>query len=81
MNHRANATLLCSRNSRLARKLWVGLPDSRRMSILQELTVAFRLSIGMGDLRQLDSGWYVTHVGLIRLARRSRCAGIHVEPG
>ena len=79
-NHKANATLLCSRNSRLARKLWCGLIDSQRMSILRESTAAFRLSIGMGDLRLLDSSWYVTHVGLIRLARRNRCAGIHVEP-
>jgi hypothetical protein len=28
----------------------------------------------------LDGHWYVTHSGLIRLARRSHCAGIHVEP-
>jgi hypothetical protein len=79
-NHKANAMLLCSRNSRLARKLWCGLLDSQRMSILRELTAAFGLSIGMGDLRLLDSSWYVTHVGLIRLARRNRCAGIHIEP-
>jgi len=79
-NHKANAMLLCSRNSRLARKLWCGLLDSQKMSILRELTTAFRLSIEMGDLRLLDSGWYVTHVGLIRLARRNRCTGIHVEP-
>jgi hypothetical protein len=79
-NQTAKATLLCSRNSRLARKLWCGLIDSQRMSILRELTAAFRLSIGMGDLRLLESSWYVTHVGLIRLARRNRCVGIHVEP-
>ena len=28
----------------------------------------------------LDGRWYVTHTGLIRLARHSRCAGIHVRP-
>ena len=33
-----------------------------------------------GDLLWLDGHWYVSHSGLIRLARRSHCAGIHVEP-
>jgi hypothetical protein len=33
-----------------------------------------------GDLLWLDGHWYVTHSGLIRLARRNHCAGIHVEP-
>jgi hypothetical protein len=28
----------------------------------------------------LDNGWYATHAGLLRLARRNRCAGIHVQP-
>ncbi len=79
-DRKASTKSLCSRNSRLARQLWCGLIDSRRLNILRELTSAFKLSIAMGDLRLLDSGWYVTHSGLIRLARRSRCAGINVEP-
>ena len=33
-----------------------------------------------GDLIWLDGHCYVTHSGLIRLARRNRCSGIHVEP-
>jgi len=28
----------------------------------------------------LEGRWYVTHTGLIRLARCNRCAGIHVRP-
>jgi len=40
----------------------------------------YRFSIESGDLLWLDGHWYVTHSGLIRLARRSHCAGIHVEP-
>jgi hypothetical protein len=40
----------------------------------------FRLSVESGDLLWLDGHWYVTHSGLIRLARRNRCSGIHVEP-
>jgi hypothetical protein len=40
----------------------------------------YRFSVESGDLLWLDGHWYVTHSGLIRLARRSHCAGIHVEP-
>jgi len=40
----------------------------------------YRLSVESGDLIRLDGHWYVTHSGLLRLARRSHCAGIHVEP-
>src|SRR6476660_8847379 len=39
-----------------------------------------RFSVESDDLLRLDGHWYVTHSGLIRLARRSHCAGIHVEP-
>ena len=31
-----------------------------------------------GDLLYLNSSWYVTHAGLLRIARRERCSGIHV---
>jgi len=37
-------------------------------------------SVESGDLLWLDGHWYVSHSGLIRLAHRSHCAGIHVEP-
>src|SRR6476661_3233290 len=40
----------------------------------------YRLSVESGDLLWLDGRWYVTHSGLIRLARRNHCSGIHVEP-
>lgn len=40
----------------------------------------YRFSVESGDLLRLDGHWYVTHSGLLRLARRSHCAGIHVEP-
>ena len=35
--------------------------------------------MGAGDLIYLNNAWYVTHTGLIGLARRKRCSGIHVE--
>ena len=40
----------------------------------------YRLSVESGDLLWLDGHWYVTHSGLIRVARRNHCSGIHVEP-
>jgi len=36
--------------------------------------------VDAGDVIYLNNGWYVTHTGLIGLARRNRCAGIHVRP-
>ena len=44
------------------------------------LAKRYRLSVESGDLLWLDGHWYVTHSGLIRVARRSHCSGIHVEP-
>ena len=44
------------------------------------LASRYRFSVESGDLLWLDGHWYVTHSGLIRLARRNHCAGIHVEP-
>jgi hypothetical protein len=44
------------------------------------LAKRYRFSVENGDLLWLDGHWYVSHSGLIRLARRNHCAGIHVEP-
>jgi hypothetical protein len=49
------------------------------LQALKELTTDHRLSVRSGDLLLLDGRWYVTHSGLLRLARRSRCVGISVE--
>ena len=46
---------------------------------LRDLTSRFSLSLRCGDLLLLNGGWYVTHAGLIRLAERSRCSGMHVH--
>jgi hypothetical protein len=47
---------------------------------LRELTNNSSLSLRCGDLLLLSGGWYVTHTGLLRLATRRRCKGIHVHP-
>src|SRR3984893_15301590 len=47
---------------------------------LGELSRNSEFSLRSGDLLLLSGGWYVTHTGLIRLAARRRCRGIHVQP-
>jgi hypothetical protein len=64
---------------RLARRTWANL-SREALSRLREITEQHNFSIAAGDLTYLDNGWYVTHTGLLGLARRNRCAGIHVRP-
>jgi hypothetical protein len=50
------------------------------MAALRELTTDLGLSVALGELVLLGGKWYVTHAGLLRLARRSRCSSIRTEP-
>jgi len=43
---------------------------------LKELVETIGISVAAGDIQVLDGRWYVTHAGLLRLARRKRCVGI-----
>jgi hypothetical protein len=79
MNGSIKLRRLASRNHALAREWWADLLDPIQLRSLREITQSFCFSIAMGDLRLLQHGWYVTHTGLIRLARRHRCVGIAVE--
>ncbi len=47
---------------------------------LRQITRNFSFSLRFGDLLLLSGGWYVTHTGLNRLAKRCRCSGIQVQP-
>ena len=47
---------------------------------LQRTLDTYRLSLSRGDLTLLNGTWYVTHVGLLRLAARKHCLGIRVQP-
>ena len=67
------------RNRRFARKFW-GHISPAALHVLRELTSEYLLSIASGDLLLLDGRWYVTHNGLLGLARRNRCVGINVRP-
>jgi hypothetical protein len=63
---------------RMARRIWNNL-SRESLTRLREIATQNEFSVGAGDLIYLNSGWYVTHTGLIGLARRKRCNGIHVE--
>jgi len=65
-------------NLKLARAIWGGLPKTK-LDELRALVESHSLSVALGDVRFLDPHWYVTHAGLLRLARRNRCVGIHVQ--
>jgi hypothetical protein len=63
---------------RKARRIWNNL-SRESLAQLREIADKHDFSVGAGDLIHLNNGWYVTHTGLIGLARRKRCSGIHVE--
>src|SRR5580700_9552149 len=62
-------------NSKLARATWGGLSRSAIRS-LRTLTEEYSLLVSRGDLQLLDGRWYVTHAGLLRIARSKNCCGI-----
>jgi hypothetical protein len=65
-------------NVKLARNTW-GVLSRTALQVLKELTERHGLSIAGGDLQQLDGRWYVTHAGLLGLARRKHCSGVRVQ--
>jgi hypothetical protein len=67
-------------NLSAARRKWSAQMNPSTTQALRLLTQAYQFSVLRGDLLLLESGWYVTHTGLIRLAARKRCRGIHVQP-
>jgi len=71
-----SADRLFRRNLRLARKKWGAAITHDLRETLRAFSKDFCFSVSSGDLLLLDQRWYVTHVGLIRLARRNRCHGI-----
>ncbi len=70
---------LLRENLRFARQLLGGNLSARAAQSLQTVSSDFRFSLKNGELQVIGNSWYVTHTGLVRLARRRRCCGIHVE--
>ena len=62
-------------NTKHARAMWGAIPRIA-LDNLADLTEAHGLSVAAGDLQFLDSRWYVTHAGLLRIAQRRGCSGI-----
>ena len=71
--------VLSKANVRLAMAKWTGVERSA-VDELKRLSIDLGLSVAAGDLLYIGAHWYVTHIGLIRLAARKRCFGINVEP-
>jgi hypothetical protein len=69
------SNVMLHRDTKQARKLWGDLPKQTILS-LKELIRIHGLSLLSGDLQLLDGRWYVTHSGLLRVARRRGCSGI-----
>src|SRR5271167_1814257 len=65
-------------NKRSARKRW-GNVSAEGWQTLRQLINDHHLSVTLGDIILLDGRWYVTHSGLLALARRKKCSGILVE--
>jgi hypothetical protein len=67
-----------SRDLEIAKRIWPVLSDLQTEQ-LELLLRRHKLSVASGDLLFLDGRWYVTHTGLLAVAHRNRCAGMHVE--
>jgi hypothetical protein len=68
-----------TRNLALAKHIWSGQIYRQQQQALKSLSEQYGLSVAAGDLQLLESRWYVTHAGLIRLAQRRGCSGISVN--
>ncbi len=61
-----------------AKTIWPNL-SPLALQALANLIETYSLSVTSGELLYLEGKWYVTHAGLLGLARRKRCAGIQVR--
>jgi hypothetical protein len=63
-----------------ARKIWAESFNDNQSQQLGFLIKTYGFLVIRGDIQPIGGNWYVTHTGLLALARRKHCAGIHVEP-
>jgi hypothetical protein len=63
---------------RRAKCLWKHL-SRPSIEALKHLVTEYDLSVATGDVALIQGSWYVTHSGLLRLAERRRCHGIHTK--
>jgi len=70
---------LYRRNRRLAQQKWGLERNHPLLAALKSLTEDLALSVSAGDVILLQGNWYVTHAGLLRIAKRNRCSGMKVQ--
>jgi hypothetical protein len=76
---RTRYQVLSRLNCKLALQKWNLTRKHPLLDSLRKLSEEFELSVLTGDLMLLQTNWYITHTGLLRLARRNRCAGMRVQ--
>ena len=59
---------LSRKNLSAAKRKWPTRMNHHQAQALRLLTEGYQFSVVGGDVLLLESGWYVTHTGLIRLA-------------
>ena len=74
----AEAVTLLRQNIKDAKRVLGQIPP-RAMASLEAFSREFCFSVRRGDLQMINGNWYVTHSGLVALARRKKCHGIKVE--
>jgi len=62
-----------------AKKIWPQAVHGIQSEQLEALLRTYRFSVKRGDLQLLGGRWYVTHIGLLGLAARMLCCGVHTE--
>src|SRR5437879_2122119 len=78
-DRRMKRSVTAGKDVRLAKRLW-GELSRPAITTLKQMIETHSFSLPVGDLVYLGGSWYVTHTGLLGLARRNRCSGIHVRP-
>jgi hypothetical protein len=68
---------LTRRNVQFAKRNWA--MAGSQLTNIKRLTEQLRLSIAAGELSLIQGKLYVTHAGLLRIARRGRCSAIRVR--
>jgi hypothetical protein len=71
--------LQSDQNEIISTQLW-GKISPLQIEQLRMFESKHGFSVANGDIILIDNRWYVTHTGLLGLATRKRCAGIHVRP-
>jgi hypothetical protein len=76
MSRKLTRTEALRRNLAMARMLWPEEISGARLEALRALCLNHQFSVAAGDLQLVEGRWYVTHSGLLHVARRARCSAI-----